>query len=158
MNIIEEHTYRSATLRQAPIRATRAEAEVDEARGVELEAFLRLLPGLTVEQWQAVESVWYATRGAPQYAMWGPARDAAQSAVRDVTRYAARHAAKDTPRFAAWRSEAGSGSSWDAAWDATWDAARALVVRDLLSWDHFDILIGPMRASGIDFYKLGYPQ
>jgi hypothetical protein len=154
MNIIEEHTYRSATLRQAPIRATRAEAEVDEARGVELEAFLRLLPGLTVEQWQAVESVWGETRGAAQYSLWGPARDAAASAIRDASRYAVRHAARDAGKLGTWTPESVSESAWDAAWDA----ARALVVRDQLSWDHFDILIGPMRASGIDFYKLGYPQ
>jgi len=153
MNIIEEHTYRSATLRQAPIRANRAEAEVDEARGIELEAFLRLLPGLTVEQWQAVELAWYDARGAGQYALWGPARNAVDSAIRDVSRYAVRYAARDVSSFGAWTTESISTSSWDAAWDA----ARALVVRDQLSWTHFDILIGPMRASGIDFYKLGYP-
>ena len=53
MNIIETHVYQSATLQEAPERATRTEAEADEARGVELAAYLALLPGLTAEQWVA---------------------------------------------------------------------------------------------------------
>ena len=50
MNIIEKHVYQSATLPGAPERATRTEAEADEARGIELAAYLALLPGLTAEQ------------------------------------------------------------------------------------------------------------
>ena len=53
MNIIEKHVYQSATLPGAPERATRAEAEADEARGIELAAYLALLPTLTAEQWDA---------------------------------------------------------------------------------------------------------
>ena len=42
-------------------------------------------------------------------------------------------------------------AAWDAAWsaarDATWDAARALVVRDLISAEHYDTLTAPWRTS-----------
>ena len=100
MNIIVKRVYQSATLPGAPERATRAEAEADEARGIELAAYLALLPGLTAEQWDA-------------------ARDAA----------------------------------WSATWSAVW-GANALVVRDLISVEHFDILTAPMRAAGIDFDNL----
>jgi hypothetical protein len=33
----------------------------------------------------------------------------------------------------------------DAAWDAAWVAATALVVRDLITLEHFDTLYGPWR-------------
>ena len=33
----------------------------------------------------------------------------------------------------------------DAAWDAAWDAALALLTRDLISTEHFDLLYGPWR-------------
>ena len=128
MNIIEKHVYQSATLPGAPERATRTEAEADEARGVELAAYLALLPGLTAEQWVA-------------------ARVAARDAGRDAARDAGWDAAWDAARDAA----------WDAARDAGWDAGRAgeaLVVRDLISAEHFDILTAPMRAAGIDFDNL----
>jgi len=120
MNIIEKHVYQSATLPGAPERATRTEAEADEARGVELAAYLALLPGLTAEQWVAA-------------------------------RVAARDAGRDAARDAGWDA------AWDAARDAGWDAGRAgeaLVVRDLISAEHFDILTAPMRAAGIDFDNL----
>jgi len=136
MNIIEKHVYQSATLPGAPERATRTEAEADEARGVELAAYLALLPGLTAEQWVA-------------------ARVAARDAGRDAARDAGWDAAWDAARDAAW--DAGWDAAWDAARDAGWDAGRAgeaLVVRDLISAEHFDILTAPMRAAGIDFDNL----
>ena len=112
MNIIEKHVYQSATLPEAPERATRAEAEADEARGIELAAYLALLPGLTAEQWVAARVV-----------------------SRDATGTVAWFAAGDEAR------------------DATW-GANALIVRDLISVEHFDILTAPMRAAGIDFDNL----
>jgi len=136
MNIIEKHVYQSATLPGAPERATRTEAEADEARGVELAAYLALLPGLTAEQWVA-------------------ARVAARDAGRDAARDAGWDAAWDAARDAAW--DAARDAAWDAARDAGWDAGRAgeaLVVRDLISAEHFDILTAPMRAAGIDFDNL----
>jgi len=144
MNIIEKHVYQSATLPESPERATRAEAEADEARGIELAAYLALLPTLTAEQWDAAGDA---------------ARVAGGAAARSAAWSAARVAAWDTARDTAWVA------ARDAAWDATWDAARsaawsaawganALIVRDLISAKHFDILTAPMRAAGIDFDNL----
>ena len=65
---------------------------------------------------------------------------------------AARDAARAAARYATWNA------TWDAsreaAWDATWDAARAaaqtaalaLVVRDLLSREHYRTLTGPWAS------------
>jgi hypothetical protein len=58
-------------------------------------------------------------------AAWGAARDAAWGAARGATRGAAR------------------GAAWDAARGAAWGAAIALLVRDLISDEHFDSLYGP---------------
>ena len=56
-----------------------------------------------------------------------------------------------------------TGNQWDAAWDAAeaaaeaaardaaWDAARALVVRDKITAEQFEILVKPMRAAGVVF-------
>ena len=98
--------------------------------GVEVAAFLELLPTLTSAQWSA-------------------ARTAARVAALD----AARVAALDAARYAAW--SAASVAARDAARDAASDAALALLVRDLISTDHFDVLTAPMRAAGIDFDALG---
>ena len=70
--------------------------------------------------------------------------DAARYAARDAAWYAAWYAAGDAARYAA----------RDAAWYAAWDAARAaagyavnaLVVRDLITTEQFDILYGPWKA------------
>ena len=59
-------------------------------------------------------------------AAWNAAWNAAQDAARDAARNAARNAA------------------WDAAWNAAWNAL-ALLTRDLISQEHYDMLIGPWR-------------
>ena len=56
---------------------------------------------------------------------WNEAGDTARVAARVAARYAAR------------------------------DAAVALVVRDLISQEHFDTLTAPMRAAGVNFDELG---
>jgi hypothetical protein len=56
------------------------------------------------------------------------ARDAARNAARDAARNAARNAARD------------------AAWYAAVNAADALVSKDLISAEHFEILYGPWAA------------
>jgi hypothetical protein len=78
------------------------------------------------------------------------ARDAAEVAARDAAWDAARGAA----RGAAW--DAAGDAAWVAAWgaarvaarDAAWVAARALVVRDLISKEHFNVLYGPWAVVG----------
>src|SRR3990167_9574055 len=56
-----------------------------------------------------------------------------------AARAAAWDAARDAARAAAW------GAAWAAAGAAARDAAWALVVRDLISQEHFDALYGPWR-------------
>ena len=97
--------------------------------GVEVVAFLALLPTLTRAQWDAARS---AAWGAARSAAWDAAWSAAWAAAWDAARSAA-------------------GVS---AWGAARDAARALLVRDLISAEQFDILTAPMRAAGIDFDSL----
>ena len=99
----------------------------------QVEAFLALLPGLTEEQW--------AGAGAA-------GRDAALAAALDEAWDEARVAA----RVAAWY--AARGASWFAARAAAW-AAEALVVRDLITPEQFDVLTAPMRAAGVNFDELG---
>ena len=73
----------------------------------------------------------------------------ARVAAKDASRIAAREAAKDASldafRVAAWVA------AWDAAWDAAWvatgDAACAVVVRDLITKDHYQTLTAPIRAA-----------
>ena len=77
-----------------------------------------------------------AARAAARAAAWDAARDAARDAAWDAAWDAARDAARD----AAWAA------AWDAAWDAARDAARALVVRDRIPAERFDVLYGPWRA------------
>lgn len=88
------------------------------------------------------------------------ARDAAWNAVLDATWGAALNAAEgaawDSSRGTAW--EAIEEVTWDATWSATWDApliaawgatrdaAYATLVRDLISAEHHDLLMGPWRS------------
>ena len=73
----------------------------------------------------------------------------ARVAAKDASRIAAREAAKDASldafRVAAWVA------AWDAAreaaWVATGDAACAVVVRDLITEDHYQTLTAPIRAA-----------
>ena len=110
--------------------------------GAEVAAFLDLLPTLTRTQWDAA---WAAARYAARDAASGAARDAAWSAAWAAAWSAAWAAARD----AAWDA------ARDAAWLTAWNAARALVVRDLITAEQFDTLTAPMRAAGIDFDALG---
>ena len=93
--------------------------------GVEVAAFLDLLPTLTSAQWSAA---WVAAWDAAWVAAWDAARSAAGSAARSAAR--------------------------SAAWVAAGDVALALLVRDLITTEQFDVLTAPMRAAGIDFDAL----
>ena len=98
--------------------------------GVEVAAFLALLPTLTRTQWDtAWDAAWAVTRFAAWVATWDATRDAAWAAIRDATRFA--------------------------TWFVALDAALALLVRDLITTTQFDALTAPMRAAGIDFDTLG---
>jgi hypothetical protein len=69
---------------------------------------------------------------AARNAAWDAAWDAAWNAARNAARNAAGDAAGD--------------AAWDAAWDAARDAAAALVVRDLITPEQFDLLYGPWAS------------
>ena len=109
--------------------------------GAEVAAFLALLPTLTSAQWiNTFAATRDATRDAAGGAAWVAARDAAWGA--------AWVAARDAAWDAAW------GATQVAVWDAAGDAVIALLVRDLISTEQFDVLTAPMRAAGIDFNSL----
>ena len=105
--------------------------------GVEVAAFLELLPTLTNTQWDAaLDAALDVSGGAARFATWAAAGDAARSATWDAAWAAARFA------------------TWAAAGDAAWVAALALLARDLITTEQFDALTAPMRAAGIDFDAL----
>ena len=105
--------------------------------GAEVAAFLELLPTLTNTQWDAaLDAAGDAAGGAARFATWAAAGDAARSATWDAAWAAARFA------------------TWAAAGDAAWVAALALLARDLITTEQFDVLTAPMRAAGIDFDTL----
>ena len=83
---------------------------------------------LTVDEIRRLAAAWEAA--------WDASRDAAWVAARE----AARDAARDAAREAAWDA------SRDAAWVAAWDAAIALLVRDLITPEQFDLLYGPWAS------------
>ena len=144
MNIIEKHTYRSATLPGAPARSLRAHAEADDARGIEVAMFLSSLAGLSSSQWKRASAVPGASSDAASVAVWSAASLAAWNAMRDESRDLAWDAVRD--------------EACDTASDAACDAALALVVRDLITLDQFNILTAGMRLAGIDFDNLAEPQ
>ena len=109
--------------------------------GAEVAAFLDLLPTLTTTQWEA-------TRVAARGTAWNVARGVARSATRVAARDAAWYVARSSALNAAWDAVE------DAAGVADLDAAGALVVRDLITTEQFDILTALMRAVGIDFDAL----
>ena len=65
----------------------------------------------------------------------------AWDAAWDVARYVARAATRD----AAW--DAARAAAWYAAWDAARDVALALLVRDLITTEHYDTLTRPWRTA-----------
>ena len=80
-------------------------------------------------------------------------RDAARAAAGDAARISALGAARDVARDATWSAvratvrDATEAAAWAAGWAAAW-AAAALVVRDLISAEHYDELTRVVRAAG----------
>ena len=63
---------------------------------------------------------------------------------------AANSAAISTAWYAAW--DAARNAAWDAAWYAAWDADLAIVVRDKITPDQFNILVQPWTSCGLSLY------
>ena len=103
--------------------------------GEQVAALIERCKTLTASEIERLDAAWYAAwtaaRDAAWYAAWTAARDAAWDAAWD----AARGAARIVARIAA----------WGAARIAARDAAIALVTRDLLTSEQFDILTAPWR-------------
>ncbi|MBK8168447.1 MAG: hypothetical protein IPK64_21060 [bacterium] len=112
----------------------RRELPAHEAFGPEGESVVALIERarrLTLREVVRLNAAWDAAWGAVGDAEWGAARGAAGDAAWD----------------AAW--DAVGDAAWDAVGDAEWGAARgavgALVIRDLISAEHYTALTGPWR-------------
>ena len=86
---------------------------------------------------------------APSYAARDAARDAVVTAAgASARRYDALTVAWDAMLDAAWDA-AWDDDAWDATWGTSWggvlDAARALIVRDLITTEDYDTLTRPWR-------------
>lgn len=99
---------------------------------------------LTRAEMDSLGTARYAAWNAARYAALNAARDAARVASWNAARYAARDAALDAARDAT--RVAAESVAWLASWDAAWGAAVALIVRDLLPREHYDVLVGPWAA------------
>ncbi|MHB1701334.1 MAG: hypothetical protein ACYCSN_14580 [Acidobacteriaceae bacterium] len=90
----------------------------------EIEALIAKIRSLTHEQAKALDDAWDDARNDAWYAV----RYDASYAARDAAWYAARDAA------------------WDAPWYTARDAILALLVRDLITPEQFDLLYGPWKS------------
>jgi len=102
--------------------------EVFGPQGVQVVELLNRCASLTAGEGRQMVAARSAARSAAWVAAWVAARDAAMDAVRVAVRVAVRSAVRS------------------AAWDAARDAAFALVVRDLISEEHYATLIGPWAS------------
>ena len=102
----------------------------------------------------ARETAWYATWETARNAAWDAARNAAWDAARNAAWDAARNAAWYAARNAAW--DAARDAAWDAARDAAWYAARnadrAILVKDKISDEQFNLLTSPWTSCGLSLY------
>jgi hypothetical protein len=105
--------------------------------GEAVAALIERASRLTADEWSRLDAAWCAE--ADRYAAWLAAIDAPRYAAIDAARYAARDAAWDAARDA----------TWDDAWEAACDAAVALMMRDKITPEQFDLLYGTW-ASVID--------
>ena len=108
-------------------------------QGQEIVALIERCRTLTYEEGENLGAARDAARGAA----WGAAWDAAWDAARDAARGAARDAARDAAWGAAWG--AARDAAWDAARDAARDAALALIAKDLITPEQFDLLYVPWK-------------
>jgi len=99
--------------------------------GEAVAALLERVRAMTPKQIRRLDAAWDAARDAARVAAWVAAWNAARVAARVAAGVAAGDAA------------------WNAAWNAAGDAALGLVVRDLISTEHFDRLTQPFVDAGL---------
>ena len=117
----------------------------------EIEALIAKIETISLDQARALAAAWDA---AWNDALDAAVRNAALAAVRNAVRDAAWAVALDAAwdaLDAAWDAlDAALAAAWAvasaAAWNAAWDAVLALMVRDLISGDQFDVLYGPWAS------------
>jgi hypothetical protein len=122
-------------------------------KGEAVAAFIERAGNLTPGEARRLDAGWGAARGAAWNAAWIVAWDAAWNAARGAARGAAWnatwHATRDATRDATWDATwdatriAARDTTRDATWIAARDTAGALVVKDLIIPEQFDILYGP---------------
>ena len=101
--------------------------------GEQVVVFIDGCKKLSATAWKKVaawDAAWYAARDAARGAAW----------------YAAWYAARGAAWYAAWY--AARGAAWYAAWDAARGAAWAIVARDLITAEQYDILTQPFVDAG----------
>jgi len=107
---------------------------------------------LFAARYAARSAAWSAAGYATGDAAWDAARSAAWSAAWDAAgsaaRYATGDAARDAARYAAWSAVgyAATYAAGEAARDAARYAAWALMVKDLITPEQFDLLYGPWAS------------
>ena len=130
----------------------RRELPAHEAFGPQGESVVALIERarrLTLREVVRLAAARDAVRDAVWAAAWDAARDAARGAAWDAARDAAWDAARAAARGAAWAAawDAARAAAWDAAWYAARGAVGALVIRDLISAEHYTALTGPWRSA-----------
>jgi hypothetical protein len=116
--------------------------------GEAVAALIERASRLTADEWSRLDAAWCAE--ADRYVAWLAAIDAPRYAAIDAARYPARDAAWDAACYAARAAvQSAAYATWDAARDAAPDAAVALMMRDKITPEQFDLLYGPW-ASVID--------
>jgi hypothetical protein len=143
----------SALPNKRAAKAFRVTGEVESWRalgpnGEIVAALIDRASRLTLSEAKALAATWYSTWYATWYAAWDAARYAAWYATWDAARYAAWDAARAAARDAAWDAarDATRYAARDAAWDAARAAAWALIARDLITPEQFDLLYGPWAS------------
>ena len=99
----------------------------------EIEALIAKIETISLDQARALDAAWDAWDALA--AAWNAAWAAAWAAVRNAALAVALDAARDALDAA--RND---------AWNAALDAVLALMVRDLISGDQFDVLYGPWAS------------
>jgi hypothetical protein len=120
--------------------------------GEAVAALIKRCRTMTYDEAEQLSAAGSAARDAARYAAWSAARYAARYAARDAARYAAWDAAGSAARYAARYAarDAARDAAGDAARYAARDAARyaawALMVKDLITPEQFDLLYGPWAS------------
>jgi hypothetical protein len=91
---------------------------------------------------EAWSEAWYAARYEARYEARGKAWDDAWYAAWDAAEFEARYKAW----YAAW------GKAWDEAWYAARDADLAVLAKDKITAEQFEILTGPWTSCGLSLF------